>query len=293
MSKKFYIQVRGKRQGPFTVERLRQMAKRGRFGRQHRISTDGRSWKSAEEFPELFAAEGERKMRQSGAAGMGAEAAIPADPTAVAPAAPASQGWFYSHGGQQLGPVSMEVLRHAKSTGTLKADDLVWTHGMTEWKRADKALPGLFSAQAEAAAPGPGGGAAAVGPEGAPVEYHGQMSNLALYSLVLGFIPLIGSIAAIICGHKALGDIDSSDGEMEGRNLALGGLILGYGGLALLLLGGLYYMSSSAFEPGAGGWQPQMKQPGVNQPANGQPGQARPGFSQPANQAPQESARRQ
>lgn len=291
MSKKFYIQVRGKRQGPFTVERLRQMAKRGRFGRQHRISTDGRSWQSADDFPELFAAEGERKMRQSAMADHSAAAAAPGDPAAVAPAAPSSQGWYYSHGGQQLGPVSMEVLRHAKSTGGIKPDDLVWTHGMTEWKRADKALPGLFSAQAEAAAPGPGGPSGG-GPMGSPVESHGTMSNLALWSLVAGFIPLVGSIAAIVCGHLALRDINDSDGEMEGRNLALGGLILGWGGLAVLVLGGLYYMSSSAFEPGGSGWQPQMSQPGASQPGNAQPGQPRPGFSQPANQAPQESAPR-
>jgi len=61
MSKSFYIQVRGKKQGPFTAERLRHMAKQGRFGRQHRISTNGKKWQAAEEYPELFNADGERK----------------------------------------------------------------------------------------------------------------------------------------------------------------------------------------------------------------------------------------
>lgn len=277
MGKSFYIQVRGKRQGPFTVDRLRQMAKLGRFGRQHRVSTDGRSWQPADEFPELFEAQGERKMRQSGmaAGAAAAPAAAPGDPAAVAPAAPSSQGWFYSHDGQQLGPVSMEVLKHAMSTNTLKAEDLVWTHGMTEWKRADKALPGLFSGEAASAAAGPSG-ATAVGPEGAPVHAHADMSNMALYSLVLAFIPIVGSIAAVICGHKALGEIDRSNGEMEGRNLALGGLVLGYGVLAAGVILGLYQLSSGAMQMDSG-WKPQLE---GSQPADNE---GRPGFVQPPN----------
>jgi hypothetical protein len=275
MSDSFYIQVRGKKQGPFTADRLRQMAKRGRFGRQHRVSTNGRTWKPAEEYPELFEADGGRKIRQ----GAVIDNQMIADPTSVAPTVASSPGWFYSHDGQQLGPVSMEVLKHSHTTGSLKADDLVWTNGMTEWKPAEKALPGLFSGEAAAAGPstaGPSGG-----PDGAPIQAHAEVANLALYSIVLAMIPIVGSIAAVICGHKALSQINDSNQKMEGRNLAIAGLVLGYGVLAAGLLGGLYYMSNSAFTLGGPSKMPQMQQSGQVQPGGGQD---RPGFSQPANQ---------
>ena len=257
MSDSFYIQVRGKRQGPFTVERLRHMSKRGRFGRQHRVSKDGRSWKPADDYPELFEAQGERKMRQSGAV----ENLGSSDPASVAPSTPAAAGWFYSHDGQQLGPVSMEVLKHAHATGTLNADDLVWTHGMTEWKRADKALQGLFSGEV----------ASAAGPAGVPtsgaIESHAPFSNLALYSLVLSFIPVVGSILAVICGHKALREIDESFSGMQGRKLALAGLIIGYTVTAAAVIGLLYLSSNNLFAPSSGGgWNPVVPQEGGADP---------------------------
>ena len=40
--------------GPLTVEKLHAMARRGRFGRHFEVSTDGKRWGAAEDFPELF-----------------------------------------------------------------------------------------------------------------------------------------------------------------------------------------------------------------------------------------------
>jgi len=37
-----------------SIEKLQSLAKRGRFGRHYEVSTDGRHWESAAEFPELF-----------------------------------------------------------------------------------------------------------------------------------------------------------------------------------------------------------------------------------------------
>ena len=58
MAAVYYIRNRGKRLGPLTVEKLQSMAKRGRFGRHFEVSTDGKRWSSAEDFPELFASSG-------------------------------------------------------------------------------------------------------------------------------------------------------------------------------------------------------------------------------------------
>jgi len=259
MSDKFYIQVRGKRQGPYTVERLRHMAKLGRFGRQHRVSKDGRRWKSADEFPELFKADGKPKTRRTAAEAEGQGAAgITAAAGMAAGGTRSSAGWFYSHDAQQYGPVSFEVIKHTQQTGGLGKDDLVWTNGMSEWKKAEQVFPGLFdgSAADTAAAEGYVGES----PDGvqapALVMPHAPMSNMAIVALLVSWIP----VAGVICGHIALNQIDSSGGRVNGRNLALGALWIGYGILTVAVLVGLFLLSSSMFAPGDA-WMPELVDP--------------------------------
>ena len=71
-----------------------------------------------------------------------------------------------------------------------------------------------------------------------------QQSGTAVAALVLGICgfvvcPLICSIAAVVCGHIAKNEIDASGGRIEGRGLAKAGLILGYVGIALCVIGAL------------------------------------------------------
>lgn len=54
MAGRYYIRNRGKKLGPLSVEKLHQMAKRGRFGRHFEVSKDGKRWAQADDFPELF-----------------------------------------------------------------------------------------------------------------------------------------------------------------------------------------------------------------------------------------------
>ena len=54
MATAYYIRNRGKRLGPLSVDKLHAMANRGRFGRHFEVSTDGKRWSRADEFPELF-----------------------------------------------------------------------------------------------------------------------------------------------------------------------------------------------------------------------------------------------
>ena len=67
-------------------------------------------------------------------------------------------------------------------------------------------------------------------------------SGLATASLIFGILgltllPTLGSIVAVILGHMAKSEIDSSAGQLEGSSLAAAGLVLGYIGLGLALLG--------------------------------------------------------
>lgn len=70
-------------------------------------------------------------------------------------------------------------------------------------------------------------------------------SALATSSLILGILGLplvlclvgpLFAIPAVICGHLALGRIKRSGGTLGGHGLAVGGLVTGYVGLALIPL---------------------------------------------------------
>jgi Domain of unknown function (DUF4190) len=65
-----------------------------------------------------------------------------------------------------------------------------------------------------------------------------KTSALAISSLILGILSLtcffiFSGIPAVICGHLAYSRIGRSGGALEGKGLALGGLITGYLGIAL------------------------------------------------------------
>lgn len=77
-----------------------------------------------------------------------------------------------------------------------------------------------------------------------------RTNGLAVASMVLsilGFIwilPLVGSLAGAIMGHLSLGQIKRT-GE-GGRGMALAGVIVGWAGLALLVLGVLFFVFAFA-----------------------------------------------
>ncbi|MCR9200795.1 MAG: hypothetical protein NXI04_19330, partial [Planctomycetaceae bacterium] len=56
----YWIRNRGRVQGPFTLDRIQGLLRRGRFSRHFHVSLDKKEWLPAEEFPELF---GSRRRR--------------------------------------------------------------------------------------------------------------------------------------------------------------------------------------------------------------------------------------
>jgi hypothetical protein len=69
-------------------------------------------------------------------------------------------------------------------------------------------------------------------------------SRLAVWALVLGVLWLywVGSIAALITGRQALKQIDGSEGRLKGRNYAIGGIVAGWIGVALFVVGLIAYL---------------------------------------------------
>ena len=67
-------------------------------------------------------------------------------------------------------------------------------------------------------------------------------SALAIVSLVFGILawamlPVLGPIVAVITGHMARAEIRRAEGRIDGDGLAIGGLVLGYLQIAMLLIG--------------------------------------------------------
>ena len=61
-----------------------------------------------------------------------------------------SNGWFYTSGGVQQGPISIEDLKARHAVGQVPADALIWREGMGDWKPWNQ-VPELAGGQIYAA----------------------------------------------------------------------------------------------------------------------------------------------
>jgi hypothetical protein len=87
-----------------------------------------------------------------------------------------------------------------------------------------------------------------------------RTSGLAIASLVCGIaafvaIPVIGSIAAIVLGRSARNEIESTPG-LEGEGYASAGIILGWIGVGLMILGIVLLIGLAASGSGSGSYTP-------------------------------------
>jgi hypothetical protein len=69
-----------------------------------------------------------------------------------------------------------------------------------------------------------------------------RTSTMALVSLIAGIVgltllPIIGSIAAVVTGYMARKEIAASAGAITGSGMALAGLIMGWIGVVLSVVG--------------------------------------------------------
>lgn len=138
--------------------------------------------------------------------------------------------WFYSHEGERIGPVPFSDLRiRAKEGGLNPRLDLVWTHGMAEWKPSGE-IDGLFERRAAPEAPeslsptvdpytSPGHESAAeyMGKEG---EWPGAGRGRYLFTIIVLPFLLTFGIATLTTL------VDSQFGNQVGGLIMLGVMIL-------------------------------------------------------------------
>lgn len=147
--------------------------------------------------------------------------------------------WFYVDAERRQVEIADGQLEALVDAGTIGPDTLVWKEGMDDWTPAARAFPDRFSGALAPAVPAPVPAAYA---QGVPPP----TSSMAVASLVCGVLTfagcsIIAAIPGVICGHIALGQIRSAPSLYGGRGLALAGLILGYVGIAMLVIVLLFY----------------------------------------------------
>jgi hypothetical protein len=128
--------------------------------------------------------------------------------------------YYTDSANQPRGPVSLEDLRGLAHTGHLNRGTMVAAVGTSQWIPLASVLPDVA------------------------LSLAGRTDPLAVWSLVLGIAGLVAcwlccgpllSIPALITGHISLSKI-KRDPQLEGRGLAIAGLITGYAAMALFLL---------------------------------------------------------
>jgi hypothetical protein len=244
----WYVRARGRILGPFTWAQLESLRDRGQLARFHEVSKDRQAWMGAAGLAQLFA------PSDAGAVSLGsaASSAESTDSNGYGLVGdPGSQPrggtgedlavWFYARDGTHQGPLPIGELRRMAGSGEIDPYTLVWTKGMPNWIPANQ-VPELGSgAAAGLSSSGPAGPSLDSGRQ-APLQpsvyQPSRTSGLAVASLVLGILWLcgLGSLLATIFGAVALSQISRSRGQLEGKGLAIAGLVLGIIGMSLFAL---------------------------------------------------------
>src|SRR5262245_43047118 len=78
-----------------------------------------------------------------------------------------------------------------------------------------------------------------------PPPENSTNATVALVLGICGFVvcPLVCSILAIVFANKAYAEIDHSGGRLGGRGMAQAGLILGWVGVGLCVMGILFFVA--------------------------------------------------
>ena len=139
---------------------------------------------------------------------------------------PGGPQWFYVSGGEEVGPVSLGVVRDLVLTGRIQASSMVWREGMERWAQLGttpefRSMPMAATSQPTAA------------------QHYGDLtgsgkkrSGLAVASLVCSLVGvlLVGVVLGplgIILGGVAISNVNQNPRGYGGKGMALAGLIIG------------------------------------------------------------------
>jgi len=160
----YFIKIRGRVLGPYTLKQLNTLRIRGQFSESNEISKDGKTWESAGTLEPLFGSANKTRKKPSPTTETAEQDAEAADDNASASdsnavamavsgaesgaisrsesASPATgreganenqSGWYYTLNEEQRGPVLLDEIKEHLTRGLLTAESLVWKRGMGDW----------------------------------------------------------------------------------------------------------------------------------------------------------------
>ena len=150
--------------------------------------------------------------------------------------------WFYGKDNAQHGPVSDLEIRNMVASGQIDMNTIVWREGMADW------LPMKDVPEFQPSSGNPSGTAS---PYASPQTYAGQApyagaiptDGMSIAALVLGILAIVScyvwalfGIPAVICGHMSLKKINNSSVPIQGKGMAIAGLVCGYLGILIQLI---------------------------------------------------------
>jgi hypothetical protein len=138
--------------------------------------------------------------------------------------------YYTDSGNRPQGPLSLEEIRAMAQRGQLDRGTMVAVAGNSVWTPLASLLPDVA------------------------LQAPGRTDPLAVWSLILGIVGFIAcsccgpllSVPAIVTGHISLSNC-SRDPKLEGKGMAIAGLVTGYVAIAifiaqLFLFGGLVFI---------------------------------------------------
>jgi Domain of unknown function (DUF4190)/GYF domain 2 len=147
-----------------------------------------------------------------------------------------------NRGTTSLGVFSEQEVREGLSAGRFAPTDIGWREGMATWQPLSQ-FPEVGGAAAPAVPP--------VQPGAVPMSSVAKTEPLAIWSLVLSLVGLfccgfVVGIGGVVCGHLALSKLQREP-QLQGRGLAIAGLIIGYLAIVFWLIyvvffGGLSFL---------------------------------------------------
>ena len=127
----YYIRIRGKVLGPYTIKQLNTLRTRGQFGQSNEVSIDGQSWQSAATLEAIFPV----VIKDLKSSAEISNCNLPGTPSSEKDH---RTDWYYSVNEEQQGPVSLKELQELLTLGRVNLNDLMWTEGMPEWRPASE-----------------------------------------------------------------------------------------------------------------------------------------------------------
>lgn len=147
-----FIRFRGRVQGPYGLDQLQALHKRGQFSRAHEISADRNTWRSAATLEILFPRTTKKSSSMAKTTELDLAAIVEATANSPVSSKTVKPVWHYSIGKESYGPVTVLELRSLLAGGQLMAGDLVWKEGLDDWTPASR-----ISELSRAADPQPSG----------------------------------------------------------------------------------------------------------------------------------------